>query len=127
MSEWTVETLKEFVEQRFTDSDKAIQAALASAEKAVGKAETASEKRFDSVNEFRAQLSDQAATLMTRTEYITNHKALEDKIGDLTDRMNRSDGSNAGSEVTIGKIYAAIGAVGVVLGIIVLLANHAFR
>jgi predicted PurR-regulated permease PerM len=35
---------------------------------AVVKAELAAEKRLDSVNEFRGQLQDQAATFVTRTE-----------------------------------------------------------
>jgi hypothetical protein len=56
-SGWTVDTLKESVNQRFLDSDKAIQAALVAQEKAVAaalastkeavmKAEIATEKRF---------------------------------------------------------------------------------
>lgn len=123
---WNVESLKEYIERRFTDSDKAIQAALLAAKEAVAKAETASEKRFDAVNEFRGQLADQAATLMSRTEYLTNHKALEDKISDLTDRLNRSEGNKQGSEVTMGKVYALVGVATAILGFIVLLANKVF-
>lgn len=41
-------------------------AALASSEKAIMKAETAADKRFDSVNEFRATLTDQASRFVTR-------------------------------------------------------------
>jgi hypothetical protein len=52
----------------FTASGAAVTAALEAAEKAVVKAEVASEKRFDAVNEFRQQLSDQAATFMPRNE-----------------------------------------------------------
>jgi hypothetical protein len=55
-------------EQRFEASEKAILAALTAAKEAVNKAEIAQEKRLDSVNEFRGQLSDQAATFVTRTE-----------------------------------------------------------
>jgi len=50
-------------EQRFDAQEKAVQAALNAA-----KAEQASEKRLDSVNEFRAQLRDQAGTFVTRSE-----------------------------------------------------------
>lgn len=67
-SEWTIESLKAHYDQRFIDQDRAVQAALNAAEKAVTKAENASEKRFDAVNEFRAQLADQAATFMPRSE-----------------------------------------------------------
>jgi len=48
--------------------DKAVQIAMIASEKAVVKAEIAAEKRFESVNEFRGQLSDQAATFMPRAE-----------------------------------------------------------
>lgn len=45
--------LKVYVDQRFSDADKAIQAALISQEKAIIKAETAAEKRFELLNELR--------------------------------------------------------------------------
>lgn len=51
-----------------TAAETAVTKALESAEKAVIKAEVAADKRFEAVNEFRAQLSDQAATFMPRTE-----------------------------------------------------------
>jgi hypothetical protein len=56
---------------------EAVQAALVSAEKAVGKAEVATEKRFESVNEFRAQLSDQAAHFSTRDELVAQSKSYD--------------------------------------------------
>ena len=64
----------------FDAADKAVAAALESAEKAVTKAEAAAEKRFESVNEFRQQLTDQAATFVSRTEYTVNHATLNDKF-----------------------------------------------
>src|SRR3990167_5404948 len=85
-SGWTFETLLYHIEQllaaqdarheiqdkRYSErqeaSDKAITAALNSAAIAVNKAETAYEKRFDAVNEFRATLADQQRTLMPRPE-----------------------------------------------------------
>lgn len=56
--------------QRFDAQEKAVAAALAAAKEAVVKAEAASEKRFDSVNEFRNTLKDQTATFITRGEAI---------------------------------------------------------
>lgn len=127
VSGWTVDTLKEYTQQRFSDQDKAVQAALLAAKEAVLKAETASEKRFESVNEFRGQLADQTATLIPRAEADSRFSALSEKVTDLTDRINKTEGAKAGSDVTIGKIYAAIGVVGAILGIIVLLANGIFN
>ncbi len=56
--------------QRFDAQEKAVAAALAAAKEAVVKAETAAEKRFDSVNEFRNTLKDQAGTFITRGEAL---------------------------------------------------------
>lgn len=101
-SEWTINTLREYLIaiiganekaalQRFESNTIAIQAALAAqkelvyvaqsaADKAVQKAEVASEKRFEGVNEFRAQLGDQQRTLMPRAEVEVLLKALSDRI-----------------------------------------------
>lgn len=64
----------------FSNSEKAISAALAAQKEAVAKAETANEKRFESVNEFRGQLNDQAAQFLPRAEFDTAHNALIDKV-----------------------------------------------
>lgn len=77
----------------------------------------------NSVNEFRQQLSDQTNTFLPRPEYNAQHKALEEKVALLTDIMNQ----DKGGDLSMAKIYAAIGAVGVFLGIIVLLANNVFK
>lgn len=101
-TEWTLETLRVHLvalleetnlrnSQRFESQEKAtgaafaaqqaaIQAALLAAEKAVTKAETSTEKRFDASNEFRAQLTDQAATFMPRAE-------AEQRIGQVTEKL----------------------------------------
>jgi hypothetical protein len=71
----------------FDAADKAVQAALIAVEKASNKSEQASDKRFESVNEFRSQLADQTANLISRAEYSVQHKALEDKVTSLADRV----------------------------------------
>lgn len=93
---WTVETLKAHIDQRFVDQDRAVQAALQAAEKAVTKAEVAAEKRFDSVNEFRATLQDQASTFMPRAEAEIRVSSLQDKVDLNTEFVNRTGGENAG-------------------------------
>lgn len=55
-------------EQRFKAQEQAVAFALQASEKATTKADTANEKRFDGVNEFRSQLKDQAGTFLTRNE-----------------------------------------------------------
>lgn len=57
-------------DQRFKAQEAAVAAALASADRAVTKADMATEKRFESVNEFRNQLKDQTGTFITRGELL---------------------------------------------------------
>jgi hypothetical protein len=98
------------MDQRFAAAQSAVEAALASAEKAVSKAEAAAEKRFEAVNEFRSALTDQTRLFLPRTEYDSNHKALEDRIGvntermaalelRLTSRLDRGEGIETGAHV----------------------------
>lgn len=81
-------------------AEKAVQTALVSAEKAVGKAEVAAEKRFESVNEFRAQLNDQAATFPTRPEVEVRFASLTEKVDALAARQNISGAITQGSDAT---------------------------
>jgi hypothetical protein len=126
-SSWSVDTLKEFMNQRFADQDKAVQAALLAAKEAVLKAEVASEKRFESVNEFRAQLADQTNTLMPRAEVNTRFDSLSEKISDLTSRITRTEASTTGSQLTVGRVIAIVGVfvafLGIILSLVVLIAN----
>ncbi len=72
--------------ERFDGLIRETTTAFSSAERAIAKAEAATEKRFEGVNEFRAQLTDQAARFVTRDEL----RALEDKLAGLMER-NRQD------------------------------------
>lgn len=97
-----------------TAAERAVQAALVSAEKAVTKAEIASDKRFEATNEFRQQLSDQAATFISRSEADTRIIALGDRLDSKfeveTGRVTRVE--NQVSNIQGRMIaYAAIGAV----------------
>src|SRR6185369_3165104 len=93
---WTLDTLEEFLSSKisalsnFTTAEsraskEAVAAALEAvkeqsnaamqaAAKAIDKAELATERRFEGVNEFRQTLSDQARTFMNREEYAIGHR-----------------------------------------------------
>jgi hypothetical protein len=73
--------LRLLLSERFESQRQALSAALESAEKAVVKAEQSAEKRFDSVNEFRQQLNDQAATFMTRAEVSARLDSISIEVG----------------------------------------------
>jgi hypothetical protein len=109
-SPWRIETLFEHFTTRFTDIDlrqqqrfdaqtkaidaamiaqrTAIEAALVAADKATDKAEEAAQRRFESVNEFRATLSDQATTFMTRAEAMSMFERNAERIVEMQKRMD---------------------------------------
>jgi hypothetical protein len=129
-AEWTVETLRlhlmailaerdERYGQRFADLETALRAALAASEKAIGKAESATEKRFEAVNEFRGTLSDQASQFMTRTEATALTDRNTERIQELADRVNRSEGRGTGVSASWGYLVGAAGLVATVIAIVV--------
>lgn len=95
--------------QRFDAQEKAVAAALAAAKEAVAKAEAAAEKRFDAVNEFRATLKDQQATLIPRVEVDVRIKAIEAKIADDEARIVQIVSRNEGSSQLWQGIAVALG------------------
>ncbi len=120
ISGWTVDTLRAHIsdmmgahdrryEQRFEAQEKAVNSALRAAQDAVTKAELATEKRFESVNEFRAQLSDQSRTLMPRNEYEAQHHALVERIDLLDKRVTETTGRSQGLSQAWGYVAAGIG------------------
>jgi hypothetical protein len=148
-SGWTIDTLKylfqtqmndlkKSLEDRYSAQNKAVeaaflaqqtatQAALNAAEKAVNKAETAAEKRFEATNEFRAQLNDQAKLFITRTEALSAIERNTERISELADRLNRSQGQaegktslNTEKRLSVGMW---VGIFGVLVGIISLIAT----
>ena len=99
------------VEAAFVAERDARHAALMAAKDALAKAELATEKRFESVNEFRATLSDQARELMPRNEAQTLINALSTKLNDLNDRLNRREGTGSGMEKSWAALIAVVGIV----------------
>lgn len=111
----------------FSNSDKAIGAALASAKEAVSKAELATERRFESVNAFRAQLSDQTNSFMPREVAEATYSELRTQILAIKSQNDAIAGRTEGIKMTGGVIVAAIAALGtliVVVNIIIALATR---
>jgi hypothetical protein len=117
VSEWTVDTLKEHVDVRFAAAEKAVDAALASSKEAVVKAEKAAEKRFDAANEFRGQLSDQAATFMPRLESEQRMAQFVKDIDDLRQDRNVRRGHTSGVATSWGFLIGAAGVVGIIFAV----------
>lgn len=103
-------------------------AALDAADKAITKSETATEKRFESVNEFRAQLADQATRFMPRLEaeqrigqngekIDTLDKRLREDIALINSRLDRTQGQSSGIDKSWGWIVGAVGLLGALVAI----------
>ena len=105
--------------QRFDAQEKAVGAALAAAKEAVNKAESASEKRFDAVNEFRSTLRDQQATLMSRSEADAHFKAIDEKITQLQKLESSARGNDRGADRVRGFM---VGAAGIAIAIAAIIA-----
>jgi hypothetical protein len=116
---WTIETLKEYVDsvlaqinlrndQRFKDSQTAVDAALNAAKEAVTKQEAASEKRFESVNEFRAQMGDQQRTLMPRPEAELRMGSLEGRVADLAKAVTSLGAEKKGGREAWAWVFSGV-------------------
>ncbi len=123
---WTVETLKEYLEgrladlkvhmdQRFKDQKEAVLAALVSSEKAVDKAEINSEKWRANANEWRAAMSDRETRFATRSEVLSDLKALEAKVSALKESRDLGLGGRGALDSGRAWIIAAVTIAGFLL------------
>ena len=102
---------KEATVAAFAAQEKAINAALASAERAVLKAELATEKRFESVNEFRGTLDNQQRTLIPRSEVDVMVRGLDEKIAQLTKQADALTAERRGGQAMWAFVIGALGLV----------------
>jgi hypothetical protein len=107
----------------FVAAEKAVSTALHSAEKAVSKAEIANERRFESVNGFRAQMADQQSSFVTREEHEAKMEALQGRVYRNESSVERLQGSGIGSRQTMATFLTA-GAI--VVTIIIAVATIVF-
>lgn len=128
VSEWTVDTLREYTDQRLGDQQKAVDAALvaakeavaaalAAAEKAVLKAEGAADRRFESVNEFRGALADQATKFPQRIEVEQRFASQDEKLGLLDSRLTKVESYAAGQGGSWTKLTQVVSLVVALLAI----------
>ncbi len=101
-------TIKAYVDQRFLDYDRAIKTAMEAADRATSRANDASDRRFESVNEFRNALSDQQRSLMSRSEYEQGHRNLTERITSLEQYRYELGGGSKSNDVAISRAIAAL-------------------
>lgn len=104
----------------FESRDKATIASWTSAREAVVKAETANEKRLDSVNEFRKTLSDQTNTFIPRLEVEQRFEGV-DKTMDMIVKA-QAIGTGRTTGLNDGWNYLA-GSIGLIVAVISLALN----
>lgn len=111
------ETQTKALDAAFVAAEKAVQTALASAEKAVSKAEFAATTRFESVNEFRGQLADQAATFMPRVEAEQRVAALAEKLDVMAARLDKTEGRSTGLSAGWVFLVGGVALISTIIGI----------
>ena len=92
-------------------------------ERAIAKAEAATEKRFASVNEFRAQLASQTSSFLPREVAESQFEAMNKSLGVLEAANRYDEGRQKGVGMSAGVLVAALGAVATIITIIIVLAN----
>ncbi len=119
-SDLRIDHLKEIVDEAFEN-----------AQKAIDKADTATEKRFEGVNEFRAALSDQAAQFITRDALEATADKIETQIQQqrkdidaLARRLDLREGQSVGTRLTTGVLVTVATIAIALVGLIVVLANY---
>ncbi len=118
-----IEALDRFCVTNFAQAKERVDMALAASDKAIVKAEAATEKRFEGVNEFRAALGDQANRLMPRAEYDVQHRALEEKVDNLNKIVSQNAAITRGKREGIGSIGAVIIGSASVVGVLIALGT----
>lgn len=93
-------------------NDRRYSEKFAAQEIALSKAETAYDKRFESVNEFRTQLKDQAGTFVTRTELDAKLTSVIETLNLAMRRLDAGDGQEKGFDRFGAWVLAAV-AIGV--------------
>ena len=112
---WTLETLRIYMDRVFNERDLRYQQRFQASEDALKEARGALEKRLEGMNEFRSQLSDQAATFVPRREAEQAAGANSEKIAALTTRFDQQQGARVGLSSGWGYL---VGGIGIVVGCI---------
>ena len=125
-SAFTVDSLSVHLISIMNERDRRYEQRFASQEQALSKQEDTITVRFATVNEFRAQLADQATRFMPRLEAEQRTQQNTDRISQLDRRLNEALGQvNSRLDLTAGRSSGfdkgwgyLVGAVGTALAIV---------
>jgi len=117
-----VEALSLRLTENSAAAKEANRIALDAAEKAVLKAESAADKRFEGLNELRGMVSDQQARFATIEIVDANFKAVEARLS-MLERQSAADGGRDGLSMPL--MLMVVGLVSSVLsGVLVYFISH---
>ena len=118
---------QEAVSAALLAAKEAVANALSAAKEAVIKAEVASEKRFEAVNEFRRTLSDQASNFLSKDAAEVRFKALEELAGKNVSRLDAIAAAKMGAGDNWVWIIGVIGIIGIIASFIFGVRNIVLR
>lgn len=116
---------------RFDAMKEMVETAFKTAQEAITKAEAATDRRLEGMNEFRDSLSDQATRFVTKDALDSLVAKLESEIDrnredldSLAKRIDIRQGQLEGSKITTTTLVTVITVSIAVLGLIIVLANY---
>jgi hypothetical protein len=111
---WDVDTLKEHYDEHLRLLMVILDERARAQDSAITKAEEATKLRFESVNEFRAALTDQTATFVTRDQF----EGLVEIVAGTTRRLDLMEGRSLGANRMWVYLLGAIATLATVLSIV---------
>jgi hypothetical protein len=115
---WTLQTLFVHFNSLLVAQKEAIFLAQSAAAAAMIKAENATEKRFEGVNEFRLTLSDQQRAFIPRLEVENLYAAMNDRVTKLELRNQELNARQSGIGVGWAYVVAGLGFLGGAIGVV---------
>jgi dGTP triphosphohydrolase len=106
------------VAEQKTDTRDAVDAAFAAAKEAVKNQTEAQDK---AIAKSEAAITKQMDALYLLQE--KSNQAADEKIDDLKGRLDKLEGRSQGTQMSAGLLFASIGGLAAVIGIIIVLAN----
>jgi hypothetical protein len=116
--ERVIEDLEEATNQRFLAQEKAVEAALASAEKATDKYEREVERWRAASNEWRQAMDDRENKFLTQEAYNAAHISVVNDIADLKKSRDSGAGARGGLNQGWGYLIGAVGLIATVMALL---------
>jgi len=103
-----VVSLKDYIESIVGALEKNVNSKLDQMDRAVTKAENATERRFEGVNEFRAALQDLTRTFIPRQEIESMFKNTNDKLNAYCAKLDRIESMKQGGNVVWAYVLSGV-------------------